>query len=64
MILARDGAAWTSSDGRTWEPLRGWPGVTGVWSPPSLALSPGTIVVSGRLGDPWRDVVVVGTIEP
>lgn len=64
MILARDGAAWTSSDGRTWEQLRGWPGVHGVWSSPSLALDPGTIVASGRFPDPWRDVVVVGTIEP
>jgi len=64
MILARDGAAWTSSDGRTWEPLRGWPGVRGGWAPSSLALGPGSIVVSGMLRDPLRVAVVVGTIEP
>ncbi len=64
MIVAWDGAAWTSTDGRSWEPLRGWPGVRGGYTPPAVALGPGVIVGSGSLPGPWHAVVVVGTIEP
>ena len=59
-----DGAAWTSSDGRTWEPLPGWPNVTAAWDTPNLQLGPGTIVAPGLLDDPTRPIVVVGTIAP
>ena len=64
MIVGYDGAAWTSRDGRAWEPLRDWPGIRGGYIPPSVAFGPGTVVVSGSLPGDWHDVVVVGTIEP
>jgi hypothetical protein len=64
MILSWDGAGWTSRDGLTWEPLRGWPGIRGGYGPPALAFGGGVIIASGSLPGPWREVVVVGTIEP
>jgi hypothetical protein len=64
MILSWDGAGWTSRDGLTWEPLRGWPGIRGGYTPPALAFGGGVIIASGSLPGPWREVVVVGTIEP
>jgi len=64
VICSWDGAAWASADGRAWEPLRGWPGVSGGYAPPFVALGPGVVVASGQIPGPWHDVVVVGTIEP
>jgi hypothetical protein len=64
VICSWDGAAWTSADGRVWEPLRGWPAIRGGYIPPIVALGPGVIVVSGSLPAPGPGVVVVGTIEP
>ena len=64
MMVGWDGAAWTSADGRTWQPLRGWPEIRGGYMSPSLSLGPGTIVASGSLPGPWHQVVVVGTIQP
>lgn len=63
-IVGWDGAAWTSRDGRTWEPLRGWPGVRGGYTPPALAFGGGAIIASGSLPGAWHEVVAVGTIEP
>lgn len=63
LIWSWDGAAWTSTGGRTWEPLRGWPAIRGGYMPPSLALGPDTIIASGSLPGPWHEVVAVGTIE-
>jgi hypothetical protein len=63
-IVGWDGAAWTSRDGRTWEPLRGWPGIRGGYTPPELAFGGGVIIASGSLPGLWHEVVAVGTIEP
>ena len=35
VICSWDGAAWTSADGRVWEPLRGWPAIRGGYTPRS-----------------------------
>lgn len=64
IIYSWDGAAWASTDGLTWEPLRGWPGIRGGYIPPEVAIGGDTIVAIGSVPGPWKDVVVVGTIEP
>jgi hypothetical protein len=64
MIVAWDGAAWTSTDGRTWEPLSGWPGVNGGYLPPLVGLGGGVIAASGGLAGFPNGAVVIGTIEP
>jgi hypothetical protein len=46
MILSWDGFAWTSTDGRTWQELIGWPAIRGGWSRQGLALTPGTVLVA------------------
>lgn len=60
VILGWNGTAWTSADGRTWEPMP--PTATlprGGWLQPQLAVGPSWIVAAGERGE-----ILVGTIEP
>ncbi len=59
-----DGAAGTSRDGETWEPLRGWPAIRGGYEMPVLGLGPDSILAVGSLPGAWRPVIVIGAIEP
>jgi hypothetical protein len=59
VILDYDGFAWTSTDGRTWEALVGWPSISGGWLEQGVAVSPGSIVVSYPGG-----VTAIGMFRP